>query len=182
MTITSRELYGELRRALAPALQARGFKPLASGTLAYTRPTGPGALTLWFQADRYGWDALWGSRFTLELQLADQAAAGTASIAQRARYFHLLPPEQREQVRLRNNAVIAQLPGTAAHAQVVVPDEDGEDVVVFGVAVQHQPHPAGADVWMHYGALADITAWAQFLDSALEAMAQALGAAQTATR
>lgn len=82
-------------------------------------------------------------------------------------------------MRLRNNAVTLQLPGTAAHAQVVVPDED---VVVFGVAVQHQPHPAGADVWMHYGALADITAWAQFLDSALDTMAQALGAAQSATR
>jgi len=71
MKVGSKDFYREMRLVLAPRMKGEGFSSLEGGRLGWKRPCGSGWLSLWFQCDTWGWDALWGSTFTVEFQVTD---------------------------------------------------------------------------------------------------------------
>ena len=127
----------------------------------------PLPLTLWFQCDKYGWDALWGSRFTMEMQLGEPLDPGAGSFSNRARYWHLLTSEERGVFHAKGNEIIARLPGSLQDAAVSVKDDSGEEIVVLGYKPTSSPPPSGADFWMNYFTESDVEAWAHLLQGVL---------------
>jgi hypothetical protein len=163
MNISSRDLYRHLRTSTADAFGRLGFRPARAARLSYSMPYDAEFLTIWFQADRYGWDVLWGSEFTLEFQLGPATDPGSAAITARSRYAHLLSPSALEEVRDLNNRVISSLPGSVANQSIVVADDTGNEVVVVGARVEVSPYARGQDVWMRYYSANDIESWSTFL-------------------
>jgi hypothetical protein len=163
MTISSRDLYRHLTAGTADAFGRLGFRHDKASRLSYKKPHDTQLLTIWFQADRYGWEDSWGSQFTMEFQLGIDADPGSASIASRSRYAHLLSPRALEEVRQLNNRVILMLPGTIANQSIAVADDKGDEVVIVGARVEASPYAQGQDVWMRYYSASDIEMWSVFL-------------------
>jgi hypothetical protein len=53
VTVTSKDLYRELRTVLAPFMTRAGFNRLKSGYLGWVRESALGELTLWFQSNKW---------------------------------------------------------------------------------------------------------------------------------
>jgi hypothetical protein len=176
MALNSKALYGLLREGLGPAFEGAGFSPLKErGLVAFSRPQGVDSLVCWFQADRHGWEDLWGSSFTLEFQLGPEATPGAGNMLKRRRYSRLLAPGAREELRAINNTVIASLPGTEQGATVSISDDSGEDIVVIGVVTTRVPYHADDDIWMRYRSADHVDLWVQFLAQHVGAVADRMG-------
>ena len=169
MKFLARDLYRCLKRSLGPELADLGFKPTKSGMLAWTKPIGSEYLTLWFQCDKWGWEADWGSSFTLEFQTGESPEPGTGSLLKRERYCFLLDDVEREDLRLMNNRIIEALPGSKA-GRTEVMEVEGERVPLLGVLPNERPYVTGSDIWMHYHGEEDAMHWAQYLSEKLPAL------------
>src|SRR5947208_1187467 len=103
----SPEVYKHLRTELAPYFKASGFKR-ADGLLSWSRQHRGGYLVAWCQISQSGWDALSGSEFIVEFQLAGEPKVGLSG--RREGLAKFLSELEREEVRYFQNQVIASLP------------------------------------------------------------------------
>ena len=150
MQVLAKQVHTLLSRELADALQVQGFSRIQGSSFAWTRQESDGHLTLWAQCDRHGWDKLWGSTFTLELQLAPTAGVATGGISDRHRLAHMLDAAELEDMRVRNNKVIEELPGSVAGSAVDYMEPDGTCTTIIGFKPISEPYAQGIDAWMHY--------------------------------
>jgi len=160
MKVSSRDLYRELRSALAPVMKGAGFRPLKGSQLGWTRTGDSGTLIVWFQVNKWGWNERWGSTFTVEFQMAPPGALPMSGHGRRQRLGYLLEgfPEL-DELRLRNNAVIAMLPGTLAGQVVMATLPDGKPFVKEGFLADPAPAVYGRDIWLNYQSLEDARWW-----------------------
>jgi hypothetical protein len=151
--VTSRELYAALRAVLAPVMKANRFTAMKAGRLGWQRQGSRGSLSVWFQCDKWGWDALWGSTFTLEFQLTPAPGDAMRLEGRFERIGYVLEGfPALEELRVRNNAVIARLPGTTlGHA----PADSRREI-------DPQPAVYGRDLWLAYHDIHDARAWALY--------------------
>lgn len=165
--IKSKQLYQVLRAAWAPFAKQAGFKAMKGTSLGWTRETDKGHLFFWFQADKWGWDEVWGSKFTLEFQRVADAkdvfSLGGTQQGKRARIGYLLEgfPEL-DELRIMNNTVIEKMPGTV-QGLVVWAEHGGKKFVAQGCAVDPEPAIYGQDIWLHYYSQEDVERWAKYL-------------------
>lgn len=166
--VASKDLYRELRQALAPQMKERGFAPLKGGRLGWSAARPKGNLSLWFQCDKWGWDADWGSKFTTEFQLTDDPAGAMTLGGRFERIGYLLEgfPEL-DVLRLRNNAIIERLPGTIRGLLVTDRLPDGTEYVARGERADPEEAVYGRDIWLNYYTIDDAREWAGYFGSNL---------------
>lgn len=159
-------------------MSAKGFSRVRVGlfgvlrptsrSLGWTRPSTQGHLTLWFQADERGWDAAWGSRFTLQFQLASEASSVLEPGGRFERIGYLLEGlDELDALRERNNLVIRQLPGTRNNQVKRQRMPDGSGCIVEGYVVEPDRSVYGFDIWLHYYSAEDVQAWARYFQERL---------------
>ena len=133
-------------------MKQAGFRRLRSG-LGWIRDRPAGPLIVWFQANKWGWEERWGSKFTVEFMAAPPGAPPMGGIGRRERIGYLLEgfPEL-DELRRRNNAVIERLPGTLA---AEAPEQNG-------FTADPEPAVYGRDIWLNYYSLEDVRWWAAY--------------------
>jgi hypothetical protein len=167
LKVLAKDVHATLRAALSGPLAVMGFVPLKGSSFAVTRISHCSHLTISAQCDRDGWDALWGSRFTLEFQQSRQRDPYTASLLDRDRLAHLLNHNELEQLRVTNNSVIESLPGHLAVAALSFTDSDGFEATVVGYRPTLVSYTLGTDAWMHYFSAAHVETWCTWLSQSL---------------
>jgi hypothetical protein len=166
--VTSKQLYQELRSVLAPLLKREGFKSMKGGRLGWTRPTNEGHLFFWFQCNKWGWDQIWGSAFTLEFQVAPEAGDAMSLKGRFERIGYLLEGfEELDEIRRKNNSVIERLPGTKNGRVVKGTLPDGTEFIAQGFVVDPETAIYGRDIWMNYYSLEDAKEWGHYFEKKL---------------
>jgi hypothetical protein len=163
------QLVALLRRDLGAALSRAGLEEAErdrgsrTWMLEYRRsaPAHP-PLLVWFQRDVKSHHVdLLGSRFTLELGRSPR-------LRDRERFFRLLTPAEREEVRTLQNRVIERLPRSDGSLLGAL------SALIFGPAWPDRreriatPFPPDEDVWLRYRDEEDVVAWTGFLARLLE--------------
>lgn len=173
--VSSKQLYQGLRASVSPVMKQRGFGVLKGTQLGWQREAAGGYLSAWFQADKWGWEERWGSRFTVEFQLAPGSGDAFTLAGRRERIGYLLEgmPEL-DEMRRMNNAIIERLPGTAAGLAVKTLQPDGTEFVAVGHVVDPEPAVYGRDLWLHYYSLEDVAQWGAYFASRLADFAEGL--------
>lgn len=168
MMVTSKQFYQELRSALASHMKADGFRRLSGGRLGWEKPRGAEHFFLWFQCNKWGWNAQWGSNFTLEFQMAPDAGDAMSFKGRRERLGELLEGFQElDELRLMNNAIIERLPGTLGNLAVTVADGAGKLYAQEGFIIDPEPAVYGRDMWLNYHSLEDVRMWAHYFENRL---------------
>lgn len=162
MKVTSKDMYGILRDALAPGLKAAGFKRTSGGMLGWYKPVDGRYLSFWFQCDRYGWFQDFGSKFTLELQMADDPRPACGGLLDRKRFATFLSDAELELVRALNNDVLRSLPAPSPDNPVLLLGEEEQKRFMSGYQPHVEPYVAGQDVWLHYFTVRHVETWAAF--------------------
>lgn len=162
MKVTSKEMYKILREELAPILKAAGFKRTSGGMLGWYKPVEGRYLSLWFQCDKYGWFQDFGSRVTLELQVADDPRPGYGRLLERERFVTFLSEAELELVRAANNEVIASPPESSTNNPILLLTEEGRKWFMAGYLPHVDPYAMNQDVWLHYFTPAQVKTWAEF--------------------
>jgi hypothetical protein len=159
MKVSSRDFHREIRASLAPLMRAAGFTASKGGSAGWERPAAAGLLSLWFQVDKWGWDPLWGARFNLEFALGE--VAGARSAGGRTERLGMLVEgfAELEELRLLNNAVIADLPGTREGRLVTQRLRGGGEIVVQGCRPDPAPFETGFDYWLTFYSVEDARRW-----------------------
>lgn len=166
--VTSKLLYQGLRTVLVPPMKNAGFKRMKGGQLGWTRRSGSEHLFFWFQCDKWGRSEAWGSRFTLEFQMAPGADDVMTLKGRFERIGHLLEGfAELDELRRRNNAIIERLPGTLNGQVVKGTIGDGIDFVAEGFVVDNEPAVYGRDLWMNYYSMNDVNEWARYFEMKL---------------
>ena len=167
MKVSSRDLYKELRLVLSPIMKAAGFKTVKGGMPVWERPSQDGHLGVWFECDKWGWNARWGSSFAVGFTTFSQPGQGGKCVRNERLGYLLEGFDEYDQLRLRSNAVIARLPGTLNNQLVLGHTRDGRDYVIEGHRARTDPLVLGEDVWLNYYSLEDAQDWAAFFGAGL---------------
>lgn len=158
----STEVYRVLRAKLGASCKAAGFRRTKGGMLGWYRPHEGRQLVFWFQCSRHGWDPHVGSQFSLEFQLADRPETGIG-LKNRRGLCELLTAEELEEVRARQNEVIAALtPPPAGHWSEQL-EGRARDWYLGQFEPVAERYAAGQDVWLRYGCEENVARWAEFL-------------------
>jgi len=145
-------------------MKRHGFRSLRSSRLGWGRTSPVGDLTIWFQANKWGWNAAWGSIFTIDFEIIPSAiATGATQKPRQQRIGYLLEGfEEFDELRRMNNVVIQMLPGTIRHEWVTRRLPDGTDVLVQGYKTDPEKAVYGRDLWLNYHSIEDVRAWAAY--------------------
>ena len=68
--VKSTELYKCFRTMLGPIMKENRFSKMQGTQLGWARPSKDDILMIWFQCDKWGWNNVWGSRFTINFHIA----------------------------------------------------------------------------------------------------------------
>jgi len=164
------QVYSVLRKRLAPAFKANGFKR-SKTMLSWVRPQSELFLGAWCQVDQRGWDDYAGSKFVVEFQIGYEPVIGGRTI-RRERIGRMLNDDDRGTIRALQNDVIAKLTRPPkGHALLHV----GEDVRTWYLKQFEpieQPYSQRDDIWFRYKDADDLAKWAQFLMTKLPEVIQ----------
>jgi hypothetical protein len=154
-----------MRTPLGPLMRGNGFRNLEGTQLGWARSSGSEWVLLWFQCDKWGWDAQWGSKFTVEFQQVARLEQAFDLVHRRERIgFVLEGHEVLDEIRRMNNTVIERLPGTLAGSALTAPDGEGSEVVLLGERADSKKSIYGRDLWMNYYSMDDVHAWAAWFE------------------
>ena len=170
------ELYRLLATELAPALTKRGFKKLRGSRLAFQRVVRETYQTVWFQCDKYGWDAHSGSRFFANFTVSDSPTFDTLG-RHDERLFFFLTDAELAGARDFRDAVVARIPRPpAAYFEMFQAECDRRNPenaagLMAAIRAQFEPEPIPyrrhQDVGMRYWLPTDVTWWATLITSVL---------------
>ncbi|MFI5387166.1 MAG: hypothetical protein ACHQ50_13730 [Fimbriimonadales bacterium] len=160
--VDSRRVYAIAREIVGPLAKDLGFKR-EKAMLSWTRPHGSQHLTFWFQVSQFGWNQYAGSQFTVEFQLS--ARPKVASGMQRARLPTLLTDADREEARLRENAVISRLvrPPRSYVEWIGSASADVASSYLRQFEPVDEPYYTGKDIWFRYASEDDVRRWCEFI-------------------
>jgi hypothetical protein len=161
----STEVYSQLKSELAPWFKSVGFKR-AKGLLGWSRPHSDSHIVVWCQISRSGWDLYSGSQFVVEFQRSPEPVIGGPH-ARRQRFALFLSPEEREEVRSIQNAVIAALhsPPPSHPALQVSPNVTEWYLGQFKPVTE--PYAERQDIWFRYSSPEHVVRWARYIASKL---------------
>ena len=157
----STEVNGLLRDRIAPEMKSLGFKREKS-LLSWSRHHGDLYTVVWCQVSQDGWDEYAGSKFTVEFQRSIESVVGSAS-KQRQRVGKLISDVQREEVRHRQNRVVASLRRPPEDHPIL---SVSPDVTKWYLAIFEQdpgPYPQNHDIWLRYASPEHVEDWSVFL-------------------
>jgi len=157
----SPEVYSQLKSELAPWFKTAGFKR-AKGLLGWSRPHGDAHIVVWCQISQDGWDSYAGSKFVVEFQRSTEAIIGTHH-ARRQRLASILSPEDREEVRSIQNAVIAALHRPPSSHPTLHVSQQVTDWYLEKFKPVSEPYPERHDIWFRYASPEHVTRWAHFI-------------------
>ncbi len=166
--VKNKQFYHELRSVLAPLMKANGFKRMSLAWPGWTKPYIAEHLFLWFQCNKWGWNEIWGSTFTLEFQMVSNPGDVMSFKGRRERIGYLLEgfPEL-DEFRLMNNAIIERLPGTIHNQAKTIQDGTGKKYALEGFLIDPEPAVYGYDLWLNYYSTEDVRTWARHFEKKL---------------
>jgi hypothetical protein len=169
------ELYRLLDAELAPALGAHGFKKRRGSRLGFQRKVGDKYHTIWFQADRWGWDAYAGSSFFVNVSVTPSPdPEDPARRDERLNYF--LTDAELIQAREYRDALVARIPRPPESYFQTLQEQfarTASDAAGLVATIRAQfepeslPYRRHQDFGLRYWAAADVQGWALFIGSVL---------------
>jgi len=169
--ITPKKYYSIIQSTVETALFETCSRLKRGGRLGWLRTFNGAEITVWFQLDKWGWDPVWGSKFTVEFC---KASSGTAdfSVAGMERLGYLLEGYgELDELRKLNNQVIQSLPGTR-DGLLKISKADGHEVVLSGVQPDCGESLLGYDLWLSFYSEEDIRMWGGYFRDHLPAFAE----------
>jgi hypothetical protein len=157
----SPEVYSLLKSELAPWFKSGGFKR-TKGFLGWSRPHGDVHTAVWCQVSQSGWDRYAGSEFVVEFQRSPEPVIGGLD-ARRERLGSFLSPEEREEVRSIQNAVIAALQFPPTSHPVLHVAQQVTDLYLKKFNTVSEPYPERHDIWFRYALPEHVLWWARFI-------------------
>jgi hypothetical protein len=171
--VKSSELYKTLRQVLSPLMKELGFSKMQGTTLGWARPFQNNFSMIWFQCDKWGWNNVWGSSFTVNFCLAPAMKDAFTLKGRHARIGYLLEgfPEL-DVLRKMNNEIICRLPGTNYKKQNIkdIPLEV-QIFLITSYNEDNEPAIYGRDIWLHYYSIEDAMSWANYFKTNLQQFA-----------
>lgn len=164
-TMKSPEVYSQLKSELAPWFKSAGFRRV-KGLLGWSRPCGDAHTVAWCQISQDGWDSSAGSKFVVEFQRSVEPVIGKDP-AIRKRIASFLTPEEREDVRSIQNAVIGELRHPQpSHPTLHISPQVTEWYLKKFKSVT-TPYSDLDDIWFRYYSPQHVIQWARFITSKL---------------
>jgi hypothetical protein len=170
------ELYQLLAATLRPSLVGRGFKKLRGSRLAFQRVARDTYQTVWFQCDKYGWDAYAGSRFFVGFTVSESPTYDTGGHRDEGLFFFLTDAELAGARDFRDS-VVARIPRPPAayfdafEKQLERRTPADAEAMLAAIRAQFEPEPIPyrrhQDVGMRYWLPTDVTWWATLIESIL---------------
>jgi hypothetical protein len=163
----SPEVYSQLRSVLEPWFKSAEFKQTKE-LLGWSRPHGEAHTVVWFQISRDGWDCYAGSKFVVEFQRSPEPKVGSGGrFTRRQRLAYFLSQEEREEVRVIQNGIIARLPRPPSNYPKLNVSQQVTDWYLAQFKPISEPYPERHDIWLRYASPEHVTKWADFIISKL---------------
>ena len=167
------ELYKLLEKRLRPLLGERDFKKQRKSRLTFQRLVGDKYQSVWFQCDKWGWDAYAGSSFFVNFTVsATPDVEGIQRREERLNFF--LTDEELERARAYRDKLVSNIPKPpesyfdeleAGFARSVGPESAAS--LIQTVRDQFEPEPLpyrrNQDFGLRYWSPADVEGWASFI-------------------
>jgi hypothetical protein len=156
--ISAKQVHREMIALLSPILEGEGFRRVRpASTAIWSRPVEDEFVVLRVQisrsGDAFGW---YGTSFTIELELSEIAKPGTGRV--RWRLPALLSDREREEIRRKQNALIAGLPAAPVAALAQLPESARTWYLAHG-ELRVEPYAEDEDVWFRYSDARDLEGW-----------------------
>jgi hypothetical protein len=161
----SPEIYAQLKAEIGPWFKSAGFKR-GKGQLAWYRPHGDAFIVVWCQISHDGWDSFAGSKFIIEFQRSSEPISGLAR-SHRQRFARFLSPQEREEARSIQNAVIAALHHPPSNHPDLHISQQITDYYLAQFRPVREPYPEIHDIWFRYASQEHVSQWAAFIVSKL---------------
>jgi len=169
----ARELYRALQAELGPWLTERGFKKLRTSRLTFQRLVGGKYHSIWFQADKYGWDSYAGGEFFVNFTVSK--SPDPESVARREeRLNFFLTDIELARARKYRDGIVERIPeppisyfNTLEQGfQKSVGAESAKsllETVRARFAPEPNPYLRHQDFRLRYWEPSDVTGWAAFM-------------------
>ncbi|HJQ11975.1 MAG TPA: hypothetical protein VJ840_13180 [Gemmatimonadaceae bacterium] len=167
------ELYKLLEKRLRPLLAERDFKKQRKSRLTFQRLIGDNYQSVWFQCDKYGWDAYAGSSFFVNFTIsATPDVEGVTRREERLNFF--LTDDELERARDYRNKIVSNIPKPpdsyfdwleAGFAKSVGAESAASLIrtVRDQFEPDSRPYRRNADFGLRYWSDADVEGWASFI-------------------
>jgi hypothetical protein len=171
--LKARDLYRVLQTELQSSLEKSGFRKVRSSRLTYQRPAGDIYQTIWFQCDKYGWDAYAGSSFFVNFTVSGSPEVDAIDRREeRLNYF--LTDAELVRAREFHDEVVARIPKPpesyfamleAAFAKSVSADSASSLVTTVRGYFEPEPIPyrRNQDFSLRYWEPEDVRGWAALI-------------------
>lgn len=161
--MNSTQIYKVVREAIAPWCKQNGFKRTPGGMLGWFKPQGDNFIVFWFQCNQDGWDAYAGSSFCVEFQFSDSHDIGGGASELRHRLSYFLTLGEREEVRQKQNHVIAKLDYPPKDHFTFQMDANVANWYRQKFIAVEMVYPDKYDIWLRYKDGEDVKTWAEFV-------------------
>ena len=169
------ELYRVLEAALEPEMRAHGFKKRRAARLGFQRHVDDKYQTIWFQADKWGWDPYAGSSFFVNFAVSPSPdPEDPARRDERLNYF--LTDDELTRAREYRDIVVARIPRPPESYFQTLQEQFAKTAanapaLVATVRAQFEPEPLPyrrhQDFSLRYFTPADVEGWAEMIRSML---------------
>ena len=175
------EVYRTLRQQLEPDFQALGFKRMRASRLIFRRQVGGYYHHVWFQCDRWGWDAFAGSSFFVSFSVS-AAPEPEQPDRREERLNYFLTDVELEEARALRDRIVARIPRPpeSYFAQFEAQARRYPDGAAMLDAMRAQFEPAHfpyrrlQDFSLRYFQPGDLAEWAAFIVPVLPRAAEAM--------
>ena len=173
----ARDLYRMLDSELRPYMTELGFKKTRASRLTYQRNVDGKYQSVWFQCDKWGWDAYAGSKFYVNFTVSQtEDVEGVVRREERLNYF--LTDDELVRAREFRDEIVAKIPKPPdsyfKEMQAAFSKTAGKESAMSLIwAVRNQfepeeiPYSRDGDFALRYFQPGDVTGWAAFILSVL---------------
>jgi hypothetical protein len=171
----AKELYRFLDSELKPLLAKYGFKKQRASRLVYQRTVADTYHSVWFQCDKYGWDAVSGGKFFVNFTVSETTdVEGPRRRDERLNFF--LTDAELVFARKHNDEIVSRIPRPPeSYFETLltgfsrsVPAESAASLVetVRGYFERSpMPYQRHQDFALRYWLPRDVIVWARFVES-----------------
>lgn len=172
----AKELYRELETHLGPAMVRHGFKKRRASRLTFQRVLDGKYHSVWFQCDKYGWDAYAGGEFFVNFTVSE--TPDPEGVNRRdERINHFLSDIELARARQLRNDIVERIPKPppmyfenlrAAFAKAGVESANSLIKTVFDrFAPETAPYRRNQDFRLRYWKPNDVAEWAGFIEAVI---------------
>jgi hypothetical protein len=171
--VKAKDLYRLLQIEVGPNLEMSGFRKVRASRLTYQRSAGDIYQTIWFQCDKYGWDAYAGGSFFVNFTVSGSPDVDAIDRREeRLNYF--LTDSELVRAREYHDEVVARIPKPpesyfetleAGFAKSVPAESASRLVTTVRGYFEPEPIPyrRNQDFGLRYWEPEDVRGWAAFI-------------------